>query len=231
MSKKFKWKCCEGMVINVMWSDIDGYKTVRCPYCRKILPNEKRDEAKEFYRQKHEIKNIRETIRSLLKPYLKKPKKILSAYKFMDDSTGKSMKFITIEKVNKNGERIFVTNRPIERPDKALKVANIVDRPEETEWTYKESHIESIDSTFKAYNYLPVNTSGSFCVPSGTFVVSKECCAQIVLLPLNPTSPNNLVKNCEIIGNMKNSGTVVVSIDAPTWMGYVTTSRQSAKYL
>lgn len=151
----------------------------------------------------------------------------ISEYELKEDILRRPIKFKTIQKVDENNERTFVRNFPAESPQGTIKTANIVDKPEKTNWQIKTSHIVDVrqeQQKFIKENYIPATTAGSFCVISGTFTILKDPHAKVVLFPLDPVNPNIPVKRCEFIGNMSNTSTIIGSVDATTWVGYATMS-------
>ena len=104
-------------------------------------------------------------------------------------------------------------------------VGNILDRPQDVNWKDKWNHYETINPHFQRNNYTPALSAGSICVASsGTFNILKEPTAQVIAFPLDPLNKNDPVKKCEFMGNMSSGSSFMGSVDAPTWIGYVTTS-------
>ena len=132
----------------------------------------------------------------------------------------------TIEAKNKKSERVWVKSVPADKPLRTIKVANILDKPQDVTWPikYRHSHIEEIHPIFGKRNYSPAATAGSFCVPSGIFKALKEQKADVILFPLDSTNPDNPVNTCEFIGNLDTGSAFIGSVDAPTWIAYATTA-------
>ena len=130
----------------------------------------------------------------------------------------------TIEAKNKKGGRVWVKSEPADKPLQTIKVANILDKPQDVTWSIKCSHIEEIHPIFGKRNYSPAATAGSFCVPSGIFKALKEPKADVILFPLDSTNPGKPVNECEFIGNYGTGSAFIGSVDAPTWIAYATTA-------
>lgn len=155
---------------------------------------------------------------------MSKRSRIISKYKLKDDQSPEPMIFLTIEKINKTNERVFVKNVPAQSVRSPIVVGNILDRPQDINWTDKKSHYEIIDPDFQRNDYNPAYSAGSFCVASGTFTVLKNQSGSVVAFPLDPVNQNNPVTKCEFSGKMSSGTCFMGSVDAPTWIGYVTAS-------
>jgi hypothetical protein len=130
----------------------------------------------------------------------------------------------TIEAKNKNGERVWVKSEPADKPLQTIKVANILDKPQDVTWSIKCSHIEEIHPIFGKRNYSPAATAGSFCVHSGIFKALKEPKADVILFPLDSMNLGNPVNECKFIGNLDTGSTFIGSVDAHNWIAYATTA-------
>ncbi len=155
---------------------------------------------------------------------MSKQHKPISEYKLKDDQFQDFIEFKTIQKSDDNQERVFVKNVPAQSIKADTIVGNILDNPQEVNWKDKRSHYETISPNFQQNNYNTACSAGSFCVSSGTFNVLKEPNAQVIAFPLDPLNQNMPVKKCEFIGNMSTGSSFAGSVDAPTWIGYTTTS-------
>lgn len=112
------------------------------------------------------------------------------------------IRYKTIEALNKNGKRIWVKPVPI-NATKTVRVAHILDRPDNVKWSIKESYIEEIGlHSIKPKNCVPAITTGSICVNSGTFTFFKEPNAQVPIFPLDPIVYGNSILECSVIGNL-----------------------------
>lgn len=117
---------------------------------------------------------------------------------------------------NKDGERIWVKPILLEGNKNNLIIPHLLDKSQNVNWRIKTSHFDNIDGI--------IASSGSICIQSGNFIISKELNAQVGIFPIDSYNPNNLVKNLYFKGNSNNSSTIVGNVDAPTWIGFATTS-------
>jgi hypothetical protein len=132
-------------------------------------------------------------------------------------------KFITISALNEKGEKRWIKFWPI-NPSQLTTVAVILDKPDEVQWKVKESHLEEVNPVTYEKNYLPVSTAGSVSILTGVTEFSKNPDAKVFVFPLDPLDPKNKVSNVEVIGHLGTATTFSVKVDAPTWLGYVSTS-------
>ena len=150
--------------------------------------------------------------------------RIISEYEFKDDQSKEFVKFKTLEKKSSKNARIFVKNIPAQNVPSPIILGNILDKPDDVNWKEKFSHYETIHPNSQRDEYNMAFSSGSFCVSSGTFNVLKGENTQVIVFPLDPVNQDNPIKKCEFTGNMGSGTSFLGNVDAPTWVGYVTTS-------
>lgn len=139
-----------------------------------------------------------------------------------------SKKFITIEALDENNERVYIKFEPI-KPTEPVIVANILDKPDEVQWTVKGSHIEVIDPTGQKSNYCPAAAAGSMSVDVGQTMLSKLPSSKVYVFPLNNTDSQKILSEIQVVGHLASGSTFSVNVDAPVWIGYVSTDGNVSK--
>lgn len=134
-------------------------------------------------------------------------------------------KYVVIEALNDKGERIWIKFEPANK-NKAVTVANILDRPNEVRWNIKGSHLELIDANGEKSNYAPVAVAGSMSVDMGISTFSKLPEANVYMFPVDHKKSIN---NFKVVNHLSPGSEFTIETDSPAWIGYVTTKGKIKK--
>ena len=125
-------------------------------------------------------------------------------------------KYWIIESKNSEGKRVWIKFIP-DDSSTPIRVANLLDLPDQVSWRIRESHFETIDQDGNRYDYDGCDEGGSIRVSQGIHTFSKINEGSVCVFPLGEGV------TMSVDGNTVNGDRFTIETNRDTWVGYATT--------